>query len=185
MSQNASASERRRDYRAAISLPGRYLLADEQGFDCRIIDVSPVGVAILGPLAGDLGERVVVYVQDLRRIEDVMVRRSSDGFAVDLRVSPNELHKLSARIEWLMRRQAGEAPERRGYARVGLDQERTTLQLSDGRAFEAALIEVSSNSAALEVDFAPALGAAVTVGKRRAHVTRQFAGGIAVAFDPD
>jgi len=185
MPQSESGSERRRYDRAVLSLPGRYMLADGKEFDCRIVDVSAVGVAILGPLVGDMGERVVVYVQDLGRIEGVIVRRSSDGFAIDLRVSPNKLHKLSARIDWLMQRNAGQAPERRSFERFDRDQERTTLQLSDGRAYAAALIDVSGSSAALEVDVAPAIGAAVTVGERRAHVSRHFAGGIAVTFDPD
>jgi hypothetical protein len=166
-----------------MTLSGRYMLADGQEFDCQIVDVSPVGVAIRGPLPGDLGERVVVYVQELGRIEGVIVRRSADGFAVDLRVPSHKQHKLAARIDWLMRRQAGGLPERRSYARVDQDQERTTLQLSDGRQFEAGLIDASTGNAALEVDVTPPIGAAVTVGKRRAHVSRHFAGGIAVTFD--
>ena len=183
MSQGDSTFERRRHDRVVLTLPGRYMLADGKEFDCQIVDVSPVGVAVRGPLAGDLGERVVAYVEELGRIEGVIVRRSSDGFAMELRVSSNKQRKLATKIDWLSRRQAEGLPERRSFARVDQDQERTTLQLSDGREFAAALIDVSSNSAALEVDVAPRVGAAVIVGKRRAHVSRHFAGGIAVTFD--
>ena len=161
------------------------MLADGQEFDCQIVDVSPVGVAIRGPLVGDLGERVVAYVQELGRIEGVIVRRADDWFAVELRVPSSRLHKLATRIDGLVRRQAEGSPERRSFARVDQDQERTTLLLSDGREFEAGLIDVSIDGAALEVDVAPPVGAAVTVGERRAHVSRHFAGGIAVTFDPD
>jgi hypothetical protein len=159
------------------------MLADGKEFPCQIVDVSPVGVAIRGPLPGDLGERVVAYVEALGRIEGVIVRRSADGFALDLRVPSHKVHKLAARIGWLVRREAEGLPERRRYERYDQDQERTTLQLSDGREFAAALIDVSTNSAALEVDVTPPVGAAVTVGKRRAHVSRHFVGGIAVTFD--
>jgi hypothetical protein len=183
MSQGDSTFERRRHDRVVLTLPGRYMLAEGKEFDCQIVDVSPVGVAVRGPLAGDLGERVVAYVEELGRIEGVIVRRSSDGFAMELRVSSNKQRKLATKIDWLSRRQAEGLPERRSFARVDQDQERTTLQLSDGREFAAALIDVSSNSAALEVDVAPRVGAAVIVGKRRAHVSRHFAGGIAVTFD--
>ncbi len=185
MSQSDSASERRRYDRVVLTLPGRYMLADGQEFDCQVVDVSPVGIAIRGPLVGDLGERVVAYVQELGRIEGVVVRRSSDSFAMELRVCSNKLHKLAARIDWLIRRQTEGLPERRSFVRYDREDERTTLQLSDGRAFAAALLDVSTNSAALEVDVAPPLGAAVTVGERRAHVSRHFAGGIAVTFDQD
>ena len=187
MSQGESTFERRRYDRAVLTLPGRYMLADGQEFDCQIVDASPFGVAIRAPLVGDLGERVVAYVEELGRIEGVIVRRGIDWFAVELHVPSARLRKLAKRIDGLARRQAEGSPERRSYDRLDRDQDqdRTTLLLSDGRAFEAGLIDVASNSAALEVDVAPAVGAAVTVGKRRAHVSRHFAGGIAVTFDPD
>ena len=187
MSQGESTFERRRYDRAVLTLPGRYMLADGQEFDCQIVDVSPIGVAIRAPLVGDLGERVVAYVQELGRIEGVIVRRGIDWFAVELRVPSSRLRKLATRIDGLVRRQAAGSPERRSSERLDRDQDQdwTTLLLSDGREFEAGLIDVSSNSAALDVDVALPVGAAVTVGKRRAHVSRHFAGGIAVTFDPD
>jgi hypothetical protein len=183
MSQSESESERRRYDRVVLTLRGRYMLADGNEFDCQIVDASPVGVAIRGPLAGDLGERVVAYVQELGRIEGVIVRRAADWFAIELRVPSSRLHKLAKRIDGLVRRQAEGLPERRSDKRVDQDQERATLRLSDGREFGAGLIDVSTDGAALEVDVTPPVGAAVTVGKRRAHVSRHFAGGIAVAFD--
>jgi hypothetical protein len=178
-------SERRRYDRVALSLPGRYMLADGQEFDCRIIDVSPVGVAIRGPMVGDLGERVVAYLQELGRIEGVVVRRADDWFAVELKVPSSRLQKLATRIDGLAKRQAEGAPERRAFERVDLEQKRATLRLSDGREFAAALIDVSVEGAALEVDVTPPMGAAVRIGERRAHVSRHFAGGVAVTFDDE
>lgn len=185
MSQSESMFERRRYDRVVLTLPGRYMLADGQEFDCEIIDASPVGVAIRGPLPGDLGERVVAYVQELGRIEGVVVRRAADWFAVELQVPSSRLQKLANRIGELARRRAEGAPERRSSERVDLDDERATLRLTDGREFAAVLIDLSIESAALEVDVAPPVGAAVTVGERRAHVSRHFVGGVAVTFDED
>jgi hypothetical protein len=176
-------SERRRYDRVALKLPGRYMLADGQEFDCQIIDVSPVGVAIRGPMVGDIGERVIAYIQELGRIEGVVVRRADDWFAVELRIPSARLHKLATRIDGLTKRKAEGAPERRAYNRVDLDQEYVTLRLSDGREFAAGLMDVSIESAALEVDVKPPLGAIVSVGERRARVSRHFAGGIAITFD--
>ena len=185
MSLDESAVERRRYDRVAVTLRGRYMLADGKEFDCQIVDVSPVGFAIRGPLAGDLGERVVAYVEELGRIEGVIVRRAADDewFALDLRTPLTRRHKLEKKIDWLVRQQAGEATERRRFARFDQEQEQTTLQLSDGRAFVAGLIDMSTSGAALEVDVTPPIGAPVTVGKQRSHVSRHFAGGIAVTFD--
>jgi hypothetical protein len=185
MSQRESTFERRRYDRVVLTLRGRYMLADGQEFDCQVIDVSPIGVAIRGPMVGDLGERVVAYVQELGRIEGVVVRRADDWFAVELRVPSSRLHKLATRIEGLAKRKAEGAPERRASERLDLEQERATLRPSDGREFAAGLIDVSIEGAALEVDVTPPVGAAVRVGERRAHVSRHFAGGIAVTFDED
>jgi hypothetical protein len=185
MSQSDSMFERRRYDRVVLTLRGRYMLADGQEFDCQIVDVSPIGVAIRGPLLGDLGERVVAYVQELGRIEGVVVRRAVDWFAIELRVPSSRLRKLATRIEGVAKRQAAGSLERRSHERVDLDQQRAMLRLSDGREFAAGLVDVSTDGAALEVDVAPPVGAAVTVGERRAHVSRHFAGGIAVTFDPD
>lgn len=109
MPQDEPRFERRRYDRVALKLQGRYMLSDGQEFDCQIIDVSPAGVAIQGPLVGDLGERVVAYVQELGRIEGVVVRRTADWFAVELRVPSSRLQKLAVRIDGLAKRQV-EAP---------------------------------------------------------------------------
>jgi len=185
MPQDESLFERRRYNRVALTLSGRYMLADGQEFDCQIVDVSPVGVAIQGPLPGNLGERVVAYVQELGRIEGVVVRRAVDWFAIELQVPSSRLQKLASRIGEVARRRAEGASERRSAERVDLDQERATLRLSDGREFVAGLIDVSIDGAALEVDVTPPIGAAVTVGERRARFSRHFAGGVAVTFSPD
>ena len=136
-------------------------------------------------MPGDLGEHVVAYIQELGRIEGMVVRRAADWFAIELRVPSSRLHRLAKRIDGLARRRTEGAPEQRSYAREDLDQEPTTLQLTDGREFAATLVDVSTGGAALEVDVTPAVGAAVTIGERRAHVSRHFAGGVAVIFDPD
>jgi c-di-GMP-binding flagellar brake protein YcgR len=185
MSPSKSESQRRRYSRVALKLPGRYMLSDGQELDCQIIDVSPAGVAIRGPLPGIVGEHIVAYFQELGRIEGVVVRSDNDWFAIELQVPSNRLQRLAIRIDGLTRRRVEGAPERRGYAREDLDQEPTTLLLADGGAFAATIIDISTGGVALEVDVAPPIGEAVTIGERRAKVSRHFAGGIAVTFDVD
>lgn len=185
MSPSKSESERRRYGRVALKLPGRYMLSDGQELECQIIDVSPAGVAIAGPLPGIVGEHIVAYFQELGRIEGVVVRSASDWFAIELQVPSSRLQRLAIRIDGLTRRRVEGAPERRDYARDDLDQAPTTLRLADGSAFAATVVDISTGGAALEVDAAPPIGEAVTIGKRRAHVSRHFAGGIAVTFDTD
>jgi hypothetical protein len=134
-------------------------------------------------MVGDLGERVVAYVQELGRIEGVIVRRAADWFAIDLRVPSSRLQEIGKKIDWLIRRQANGLPEQRSRERVDQTQEPTTLRLSDGREFSASLIDASAKGAAFYVDVAPPVGAAVTVGEQPAHVSCHLEGGVAVMFD--
>jgi hypothetical protein len=161
------------------------MLSDGRELECEIIDVSPAGVAIRGPLPGIVGEHIVAYFQELGRIEGVVVRSAADWFAIELQVPSSRLQRLAIRIDGLTRRPAEDAPERRGYAREDLDQKATTLRSADGGAFAATIIDISTGGASLEVDAAPPIGEAVTIGERRAHVSRHFAGGLAVTFDAD
>lgn len=80
------------------------MLGDGSEFRCQTIDVSPVGVALRGHLAGEIGERVVAYLDDLGRIEGVIVRRTSFLFAVDASPSSLKLERLANKIDQLVQR---------------------------------------------------------------------------------
>ena len=137
-------------------------------------------------IAGDLGERIVAYVQELGRIEGVVVR--ARGRLVRRRIAGSFEPGCKS---WRRKLTASRSGKRRdrpsGAARsasISIKSARS-CGYRTGREFAAGLIDVSSGGAALEVDVAPPVGAAVTVGERRAHVSRHFAGGIAVTFDQD
>jgi PilZ domain len=51
------AEERRRHQRVKVNLLGRYMLADRREFPCQVIDMSPGGMALIAPIAGQPGER--------------------------------------------------------------------------------------------------------------------------------
>ena len=52
------SEERRRFQRVRIDLLGRYMLADRREFPCQVINMSPGGMALIAPVAGNPGERV-------------------------------------------------------------------------------------------------------------------------------
>jgi hypothetical protein len=61
--------ERRRHERAKITLSGRYMLTDRHEYNCWTIDVSASGIAVLGPIKGTIGERIVAYFDQIGRVE--------------------------------------------------------------------------------------------------------------------
>ena len=42
--------EKRRFQRVRVNLLGRYMLADRREFPCQVLDMSPGGMAIIGPV---------------------------------------------------------------------------------------------------------------------------------------
>ncbi len=175
--------ERRRHERFEVALPGRCMLFDRLEYPCWTIDVSPSGLGIVGLRKGDIGERIVAYISQIGRVEGMIARHFSKGFAFEIQAPALKREKLTKRIEWLIRRETLDAPDDRRHERMSAESQQTTLRTPDGREFPAALIDISAPGAALSVDVAPPIGSAVTVGRTAARVVRHFPGGIAVSFN--
>ena len=45
------------------------MLADRREFPCQVVNMSPGGMALIAPVAGQPGERVIAYVDHLGRLE--------------------------------------------------------------------------------------------------------------------
>src|SRR5437764_474835 len=94
-------NERRRFQRVRVNLLGRYMLADRREYPCQIQDMSPGGMALVAPVSGKPGERVVAYVDHLGRLEGTVVRVYPDGFsmttsAVRKRGRPRRFRRVGA-----------------------------------------------------------------------------------------
>ena len=102
--------ERRRRERAKVALSGRYMLTDRREYDCWTIDVSASGVAVLGPVKGAIGERIVAYFDQIGRVEGMIVRHFDQCFAMEMRASALRRDRLDVQIEGLIKRLGGDAP---------------------------------------------------------------------------
>ena len=98
-------SEYRRDRRIKVMLRGRYMLSNRREYPCRTVDISAGGIAIVGATKGKIGERVVVYLDRVGRIEGTIVRHFSGGFAVALQASSLKRDWLNSEIGRLVRQQ--------------------------------------------------------------------------------
>jgi hypothetical protein len=104
-------AEHRRDQRLKVTLRGRYMLADGREYPCRTVDISAGGVAIVGAIRGKIGERVIVYLDRVGRIEGTIVRHFDGCFAITLRASALKREALKAEIARLVKEQTGRAIE--------------------------------------------------------------------------
>ncbi len=77
-----TGNDRRQFQRVNIPLLGHFMRQNKQEYSCQIINVSAGGIAILAPISGEMGERIVIYLDTLGRIEGEIVRINPDGFAL-------------------------------------------------------------------------------------------------------
>ncbi len=176
------AAERRRHCRVAVNLLGRYMLSDRREYPCQVIDMSPGGVALVAPVAGEVGERVVCYLDHIGRVEGLVARHVEGGFALQINVPLIKREKLAEQLTWLANRQTLGMPEDRRHERIAPRLTRTQLILADGARHPATLLDVSLSGAALACDVRPAVGSPVTVGATPARVVRVAGQGLAVEF---
>lgn len=174
--------ERRRHQRVGVSLLGRYMLADRKEYPCQTQDISPGGALLTAPVQGVLGERVVVYLEHLGRIEGEITRHIPQGFAISIAAAPRKRDKLASQLTWLANRQDLGLPEDRRHERITPRILTTLLRLENGRELAARLIDVSMSGAALAMEQRPPIGTSVTIGSTTGQVVRHFQGGLAVEF---
>ena len=66
--------ERRRHQRMKVVLLGRYMLPNRMEYPCQTTDISPGGLHMVAPAKPTVGDRVIVYLEHLGRIEGTAVR---------------------------------------------------------------------------------------------------------------
>jgi hypothetical protein len=93
--------ERRRSERVPLQLSGRYMLEDGGEHRCQTQYVSLSGILLRGFPAGEVGERVVAYLDHLGRVEGTVVRGKDTWFAFEIAAPPAKMQKLATRIESL------------------------------------------------------------------------------------
>jgi len=174
--------ERRRFYRVPVALLGRYMLPNREEYACQTIDMSPGGLSIRGPVKGEVGQRVVVYLEHLGRIEGEITRVIPQGFALSIAATGRKRDKLASQLTWLANRAELGLPEDRRHERVTPRNPVVDLRTEDGTVTPVRLVDVSLSGAAISTDHALPLDARLWLGRTRCKVVRQFQGGMAVEF---
>jgi hypothetical protein len=174
--------EQRRHQRVKVTVLGRYMLADKREYPCQTLDMSVGGVSLFAPVRGALGERVIVYLDQLGRIEGLIARHTKNGFALSMSLPLMKREKLAEQLTWLVNRDALGMVEDRRHDRVTPRANRTVLRLADGQTHPVKIIDISLSGAALAAEIQPELGSPVVIGQTTGKVVRHFMGGIAVEF---
>jgi hypothetical protein len=178
------ADERRRHQRVKVNLLGRYMLTDRREYPCQVIDMSPGGMAVIAPVPGTQGERVIAYVDHLGRLEGKIARVFDNGFAMSISATARKRDKLAAQLTWLANRQILNLPEDRRHGRFTPRNPLARLILPNGTNVGCRVIDLSQSGAAIAIapDLRPAIGAMVTIGKTQGRVVRHIEDGFAIEF---
>jgi hypothetical protein len=176
-------ADRRRHARVKLALLGRYMLNNRQEYPCQTVDFSPGGIALIAPVRGAIGERVVCYFEHIGRIEGEVVRHTQPGFVITINATPRKRDKLASQLTWLANRHELGLPEDRSHERIIPVYKTVKLRLDEGIELQGRLIDVSISGAGIALDARPAVGLGLVIGKTPARVVRHFKDGIAVQFN--
>jgi hypothetical protein len=141
-------------------------------------------MAMIAPVSGNPGERVIAYVDHLGRLEGKIARNFNNGFAMTIAATSRKRDKLAAQLTWLANRHILNLPEDRRHGRFAPRNPVARLILPNGNNVACRVIDISQSGTAIAIapDLAPAVGAMVTIGKVQGRVVRHIEGGFAVEF---
>jgi c-di-GMP-binding flagellar brake protein YcgR len=177
-----AAEERRRFQRVKVHLLGRYMLPDRREFPCQVINMSPGGLALLAPGIGNVGDRVVAYLDHIGRVEGKITRIIDNGFAMTVGATPRQRDKLAAQLTWLATRDILTLPEDRRHDRIVPRNPIAVLTLEDGTKMTCRIIDLSLSGAAIAAENRPSLKSIVLLGQVQGRVVRNLEDGFALEF---
>jgi hypothetical protein len=176
------AEERRRHQRVRVNLLGRYMLADRREYPCQVVNMSPGGMALIAPMSGEVGERVIAYVDHLGRLEGKIARQLQNGFAMTIAATPRKRDKIAAQLTWLANRSILNLPEDRRHGRFVPRVAGARLVMPNGTNIGVRIIDISLSGAGVATEHRPEVGSLVTLGKISGRVVRHLEEGFAMEF---
>jgi hypothetical protein len=182
--QNAPEFEEERRYqRVSVTLFGRYMLESREEYPCQTIEMSPGDLVLFAPVKAQMGEKVVVYLDEIGRVAGVATRQTQTGFVMTLNMPAMKRDRLADQLTWFANRHTIGLPEDRRHERIVPLMRRVVLRLPDGAEHIVKIRDISVSGVGLETNIAPEIGARIVVGSTPAVVVRHFQGGVAGEFE--
>lgn len=171
----------RRHRRIFISLPVRFMLAEGSEHRGLLFDMSPGGLSVTSELIPPIDMRIVLYIDDIGRVEGVVARHHPYGFAVHLATTQTRRDKIAERLIFHANSHRLRADDLRAHERTETDH-RTRCVLPDGSALNCRVLDLSLTGAAIEITPAPEIGTEIVIGRMQGRVVRLIENGVAVRF---
>ena len=181
--RKSAATDRRRHRRVLWQGPVRGLTGDGEEFSCNTIDVGAGGLRINLARPLDKGENLVLYIEDIGRVEGVVVRVLNEvGYGIEFRVPPRKRDKIADALTWLVNKdKLGLTDDRVAERRPASGQ--VVAICGSGMSIACAVADVSIFGVALKTAGPrPMIGDRVQIGERAGTCVRYIEGGFAVDF---
>ena len=175
----ASGADRRRARRAAVKLRGRFLAADGREHPCETVDVSVTGVALHAYMTPTIGERLVIYLDELGRLEGVVTSQRREGFVVELMVQLTRAAKLAQKLSALADKADDFALRDDAAARS----RKAELRVEFGQTYQVNVVDETFIGARIAAHFSLLPGVRVFIDGRPAMVTHDSGAGFQVRFE--
>ena len=179
---SSHAADRRRFQRVEVNLLGRFMLPNWQEYPCQVVNMSPGDAGLISPVTGNIGDRIIAYIDHIGRIEGTIARHISGGFAMTIKASSHKRDKLASQLTYLANKDLLNLPEDRRHLRQQVENPYSRLRMPDGREYDCTVLDISLSGAAVRTTVRPAVGSTVHLGNMRARVVRHVEDGIALEF---
>lgn len=181
----AKASEKEEDrrlyHRVTLPLKARFLTDSGTEWSGVVTNISAGGALIRAKFPPAFGQSVVLYIDQIGRMEGKVVRSEKDSFAVSYSKKRAKQVKVADQLTTAMNPRRRGGADRRGGPRVKHDAP-ATVYLEDGRVIQCAILDISLTGASIEISPRPPLGMHLILGRMTAKVVRRHDKGVGVVF---
>jgi hypothetical protein len=184
--QTDGNSDKRRYERVRLELNARFMRTDGSEHHAQVIDVSGGGIALKSDSPPVVGEHIILYVDNLGRLEGRVVRKIGEGFALPFNATPRRRERICQMITRL--RQG--MPDDDELAEAGFVPDEgaqlapiSHIVLGDGEKIPVRVVDLNVTGVVVETPLKLALGTSVQVGRMNGVVTDMGSGCLTIEFE--
>ncbi|MEP1208209.1 MAG: PilZ domain-containing protein [Rhizobiaceae bacterium] len=170
------------DGSTSVALFGRCMLPNQLEIPCQAVEISPDQARLVSAHRPNIGDRAIVYLDNVGRIEGNISEHFQGGFTLGIDCTARKRDKLASQIRQLAHNHTFGEDNQRDYQRIEPQNTNSELKLADGRAYPIKIIDISLSGAAIQIDVKPAVGSKVWLAGMEGTVVRHFQEGIGMQF---
>lgn len=173
-------ADRRKHLRVDLPLKARFLTETGDERAAVVMNISAGGAMLRAKFPPAFGQSIVLYIDQIGRIEGKVVRSGDNSFAVNYQKRRSKHAKIADNLTTAVNYKR-RGTERRNNPRIKHDAPATVF-LEDGREMQCSIMDISLTGASIEINPRPPLGMHLILGRMTAKVVRRHEKGVGIVF---